>query len=193
MRWLRQWVARWWPFKDLGETLSFLALVATLVGLWLVRQQLLQANIHQMWGNYNQMNLQYASLYSSMPEELEASACKTFEQVTPVSKRWIRSYFNLYTEEHWLFQNGLIPAQMWTDRIDGGVAVNMESYPLIVDGYEYWKKRGSFTHPTEFIPLVDQKIAQLAPKLQAARAACAATPAAKAAPVSALQAPPEQR
>jgi hypothetical protein len=185
---------RWWPFQDMGETLNFLLLLATVVGLYLVREQLIQANVQQRWNNYNQMNLQYASLYAAMPEELEASACKTFDGLKAESKRWIRSYFNLYTEEHWLYQNGLIPAQMWTDRIDGGVTVNMESYPVIVDGYEHWKKLGSFTYPAEFIPLVDGKIKGLAEQLKVARASCTRPPVTAApTPAPALQPPPAQR
>jgi hypothetical protein len=160
-------------FKDnIAHLLSAVGLFLTFWGMTLVYAQLKQANDHQKWNNYNQLNIHYSTLYSALPEELEAASCKRFEQLSPIGKKWIRSYFNLYSEEHYLFLEHLIPDEMWTKRIDNGVEVNMLSYPVIIEGYEHWRKRGSFTHPEEFIAFVDKKIAILKPRLVEALAQC---------------------
>lgn len=163
MRWLKD---------NITHLLSAVGLFITFWGLMLVYAQLKQANEHQKWNNYNQLNIHYSTLYRELPAELEASSCKHFDELTPAGKKWIRSYFNLYSEEHYLFLERLIPLEMWTKRIDGGVGVNMLSYPVIVEGYEHWKKRGSFTHPEEFIAFVDNKIAGLKPRLVDVLAQC---------------------
>lgn len=72
------------------------------------------------------------------------------DKLEPEAKRWVRQYFDLYSEEYWLFLNERIPNAMWTRRIHGGVRVNLNMYPALVDGYRYWKAEGSFTHPVEF-------------------------------------------
>jgi hypothetical protein len=156
----------------IGIWIGAIGLVLTSIGLWLVARQLDQANDHQRWSNYNQLNLQYAELFGRIPDELDAKHCKTFDELKAESQRWIRSYFNLYTEEHWLYQEGYIPAAMWTERIDGGVSVNFKTYPVIVEGYEHWKALGSFTHPTEFTQLVDAKIQYLRPDIEKSRQHC---------------------
>lgn len=160
-------------FKDnIAHLLSAAGLFVMFWGLMLVYAQLKQANEHQKWNNYNQLNIHYSTLYRELPAELEASSCKRFGELTPPGKKWIRSYFNLYSEEHYLFLEHLIPKEMWTKRIDGGVEVNMLSYPVIIEGYEYWKKRGSFTHPEGFIEFVDNKIAALKPRLDEVLTQC---------------------
>lgn len=160
-------------FKDnIAHLLSAAGLLLTFWGLTLVYAQLKQANEHQKWSNYNQLNIHYSSLYRELPEELEAASCKGYVELTPAGKKWIRSYFNLYSEEHYLFLERLIPGDMWLKRIDNGVEVNMLSYPVIIEGYEHWKSRGSFTHPKEFIAFVDKKIAVLKPRIVEALAKC---------------------
>lgn len=160
-------------FKDnIAHLLSVAVLFLTFWGLMLVYAQLKQANEHQKWNNYNQLNIHYSTLYRELPEELEAASCKGFDELPPTGKKWIRSYFNLYSEEHYLFLEHLIPNEMWTKRIDNGVEVNMLSYPVIIEGYENWKKRGSFSHPEEFIPFVDKKVAALKPRIVEVLAQC---------------------
>lgn len=164
MRWLKD---------NIAHLLSVAGLFLTFWGLTLVSAQLKQANEHQKWNNYNQLNIHYATLYRELPDELEASSCKRFAELSPTGKKWIRSYFNLYSEEHYLFLEKLIPEEMWTKRIDNGVEINMLSYPVIVEGYEHWKDRGSFVHPDKFIPFVDTKIAGLKPRLTQVLGQCA--------------------
>lgn len=160
-------------FKDnIAHLLSAAGLFLTFWGLTLVYAQLKQANEHQKWNNYNQLNIHYSTLYRELPAELEAASCKRYAELTLIGKKWIRSYFNLYSEEHYLFLENLIPGDMWTKRIDNGVEVNMLSYPVIIEGFEYWKGRGSFTHPEEFIPFVDRKVAALKPQIAEALTQC---------------------
>lgn len=47
---------------------------------------------------------------------------------------------------------------MWTHRIHGGVRVNLNNYPVLVDGYRYWRDQGAFTHPDDFQSEVEQAI-----------------------------------
>ena len=149
-----------------------MALVCSIVGLFFVAYQLKQANESQKWGNFNQLNIHYYDLYRELPQELHDSACKEFVSVGDSSKKWIRSYFDLYSEENWLYEEGLIPEEMWTKRIDGGVRVNLLTYPTLVDGYEYWKKVGAFRHPPSFIPMVDKKIMALKDTIDQHRGGC---------------------
>lgn len=161
-----------WLKKNIAHLLSVVGLFATFWGLTLVYAQLKQANEHQKWNNYNQLNIHYSILYRDLPEELELSSCKRFDELSPASKKWIRSYFNLYSEEYYLYLERLIPDEMWTKRIANGVEVNFLSYPIILEGYEHWKKRGSFTHPEDFISFVDNKIEGLKPRISDASALC---------------------
>jgi hypothetical protein len=74
-------------------------------------------------------------------------------------QRWVRQYFDLYSEESWLFEKNLIPKEMWTHRIHGGVRVNLGKYPALIEGYNYWKTAGAFTHPDNFQLIVESAIA----------------------------------
>lgn len=129
---------------------TVLALIAACIAGYFAYAQLSLANEHKRWQNYNDMNVRYAELYKSIPEEIASGCSGNFEKLEPEAKRWVRQYFNLYSEEYWLFLNDLIPKEMWTRRIHGGVRVNLNKYPALVDGYHYWKAEGSFTHPNEF-------------------------------------------
>lgn len=130
---------------------TVLALIAVSIGGYFAYAQLQFANEQRRWQNYNEMNVRYAELYKNIPTDI-ASGCtaENFEKLPSETKRWIRQYFNLYSEEYWLYLNKLIPDEMWTKRIHGGVRVNLSQYPVLISGYRYWKNRGSFTHPDDF-------------------------------------------
>jgi hypothetical protein len=177
------------PFSQWATVFAF---VAAIFGgglaygqLKIANAQLEQANEQRKWQNYNEMNVRYAELYKSIPGEI-ASGCVpgNFETLEPETKRWVRQYFDLYSEEYWLFLNKLIPDEMWTHRIYGGVRVNLGKYPALVAGYGYWKAAGSFTHPNEFQAEVDLAIseAKRAPYTTKLGTACASR-AAPSAPV----------
>lgn len=146
---LFQW--SWSHSEPLSHWATVFALVAASVGGYLAYSQLELANDQRRWQNYNEMNVRYAELYKSIPSEI-ASGCipESFEGLSPETKRWARQYFDLYSEEYWLYLNKLIPEEMWTRRIHGGVRVNLNRYPALVSGYYYWKGEGSFTHPDNF-------------------------------------------
>jgi len=142
----------------ISSVTSLIGMIIALIGLGLVYEQLKQANTLKKWENYNAMNQRYHEWYSNTPKVADSFKCESFEKVEEKTKRWIRSYFHLYSEEFWLHQNNLIPEEMWTKRIDGGVTVNLKKYPILVSGFKYWKNKGSFSHPKEFRALVDKKL-----------------------------------
>lgn len=155
----------WDKLKKNAEAISAVAsLVGTIIatiGVWFIWAQLQQANTLKKWENYNAMNQRYHEWYISTPEVADSFRCGAFAKVEEKTKRWVRTYFHLYSEEFWLYQNNLIPEEMWTKRIDGGVTVNLKKYPILVSGYKYWRSKGSFSHPREFESLVDRKLAEV--------------------------------
>ena len=138
-----------------------IAHLLTIVGLIFVWLQLHQSNEHKKWENYNAMNLRYYEWYANMPPNMDVDTCTPFSEQRQQVKRWARTYFNLYSEEYWLYLENLIPEEMWTKRIDNGVNVNLKTYPLLVRGYVYWKSRGAFMHPEGFRALVEHKLTML--------------------------------
>lgn len=152
--------------EPISHWATALALVAAAVGgfmaygqLKITSAQLEQANEQRRWQNYNEMNVRYAQLYESIPDQI-ISGCvpDDFKSLEPKTKRWVRQYFDLYSEEYWLFVNNLIPKEMWTRRIHGGVRVNLSKYPALIEGYSYWKAAGSFTHPDDFQLIAESAI-----------------------------------
>lgn len=155
--------AEWGTF--LGVILALIGLFFTYNQLSITNAQLEQGNFHKRWQNYNELNLRYAQLYDSMPDEMAIDSGKEFSKLSHKAKRWVRRYFNLYSEEYWLYQNGLMPEEMWTQRIKNGVKVNLETYPVMVKGYFYWKKKGSFKHPKDFIHVVEMNNDEIIKKI----------------------------
>lgn len=137
----------------------------TLVGIGFVVVQLYQSNEHKRWENFNDLNIRYYEWYSNTPKDLDDDLCSPFDEQNEKIKKWTRTYFNLYSEEYWLYQNNLIPKDMWELRIDNGVDVNLTSYPQLVRGYQYWKEKGAFVHPSDFRSLVDAKLEKLKPNM----------------------------
>jgi hypothetical protein len=160
------------PYAHWATVLAFIA--AGFAG-YFAYEQLELANEQRKWQNYNEMNVRYAELYKSITPEI-ASGCQQddFEKLPPETKRWVRQYFDLYSEEYWLYLNKLIPEEMWTRRIHGGVRVNLNKYPALVEGYRYWKGEGSFTHPDGFQSEVERAIsdAKLLPQKAKLANAC---------------------
>jgi hypothetical protein len=144
--------------RNLAGVIAWVFGIGGLLGLV---YQIYQANELRRWANYNEMNLRYHELYISMPVELTQEKMREFEEYEEQVKKWVRQYFNLYSEEYYLFKENLIPKEMWTKRIASGVDVNLRQYPLLIEGYEYWKRRGAHTHPEDFQVLVDEKIRYL--------------------------------
>jgi len=152
--------------NQLSLVLSIISLIVSIIGVGYVHSQLRQANEHKKWENYNLMTRRYYEWFSNVPGGMETDSCVPFGTQNDAIKKWARAYFDLYSEEYWLYKNELIPAEMWTVRIDSGVNVNLISYPLLVRGYEYWKTQGLFVHPEDFRKLVDEKLLKLKDKLR---------------------------
>lgn len=151
--------------KPYAEWATFLGFIAACIGIFMAygqlrtaNAQLEQANDQRRWQNYNEMNVRYAQLYENIPKIIASGCAGGFAELTPEERRWARQYFDLYSEEYWLYQNDLIPKEMWTHRIHGGVRVNLNNYPILVDGYRYWRDQGAFTHPDDFQSEVEQAI-----------------------------------
>jgi len=121
-------------------------------------EQLAQGNEQKKWQNYNELNVRYAELYEELPPVILKGEKLRFDDLKAEEKRWVRQYFDLYSEELWLYENDLIPAEMWTKRIHCGVRVNLKTYPALIDGYYYWKGKGSFSHPKSFKAEVENAI-----------------------------------
>lgn len=136
---------------------TFIGVIVASVGILYAANQ---NNEHRRWQNYNEMNLRYSDLYDSMPDKVAKDSGVEFSKLPEESKRWVRQYFDLYSEEFWLYQKKLIPKEMWTERIDVGVKVNLDQYPVMIKGYQYWKERGSFNHPEAFREVVERKIGE---------------------------------
>jgi len=144
---------------------SYVAHFFTILGLLVVIYQLNQTNEHKRWENFNGLNIRYYEWYSNIPKNLNKGICSPFEKQNEKVQKWVRTYFNLYSEEYWLYLNDLIPKEMWEVRINNGVNVNLVTYPQLVKGYKFWKEKGAFVHPKGFIGLVDKKLILLKDKL----------------------------
>lgn len=156
----------WNNSERISHWATALAFIAALIAgylaygqLKIANAQLEQANDQRSWQNYDEMNMRYAEIYKGIPAKI-ASGCTpiSFDKLDAGTKRWVRQYFDLYSEEYWLYVNHLIPSEMWERRIHGGVRVNLSKYPALIDGYNYWKESGSFSHPDDFRSVVEKAI-----------------------------------
>ncbi|MER0171050.1 MAG: hypothetical protein DU489_10670 [Nitrosomonas sp.] len=147
-----------WCFSEL---LAYWATICTLIivifSYCLAEQQLVLLRDQRQWQNFNEMNVRYANLLSKMPKKicLDSHSIDSKDQEIKI---WIRQYFDLYSEEYWLNERKLIPDEMWKKRIRPGVVVNLKVYPILVDGYNYWKDQGAFEHPDGFYKVVEEDI-----------------------------------
>lgn len=126
-------------------------------------------NEEQRWKNYSELNSRYATLYKELPEEVLIASPVDFLESKPEVKRAVRQYFDLYSEEYWLYQKELIPKEMGTERIRNGVKINLGEYPILISGYRYWEAKGAFQHPADFRAEVEKLIIEVCrqhPKLQ---------------------------
>ena len=127
-------------------------------GLIFVILQMSQSNSHKKWDNYNSMNQAYGSLYANISTDMLDKPCRHFSQLSKSEKKWIRNYFDLYAEEYWLDQRGLIPKDMFRKLIAGGVRVNFKQYPIMITGYSYWLNEGAFQYPDGFRDYIEDII-----------------------------------
>ena len=115
-----------------------------LVLIWTV----FSAKAQFKWVNYNQLNLRYSEFYDTFPKDLYNGKLKgknNFSDFNEKEKSYARRYFNLYSEEYWLYLENMIPKEMFEVRIKNGVSVNLKRYPLLKDGgFHYREARDRF-------------------------------------------------
>jgi len=129
-------------------------IIGVLFGFLLAVCGYYQIDRHLEWSNYNDLNLRYSNHYMKMPKDFSNTKL-TIDELKYNEMIWIRAYFNLTSEQYYLFQEKLIPEEMWNKRIIGGLSVNLKEYPILIKGYEYWKANGAFSHPSNFTVKVD--------------------------------------
>lgn len=134
------------------------AIIIAAFGVCVAWFQLKQLNDELRWRNYLELNARYATFYKELPEEVLTASPADFSNSSPTTKRAIRQYFDLYSEEYWLHKEKLIPDPMWTNRINNGVLINLIEYPALISGYRYWKAKGAFQHPDDFQAEVEKLI-----------------------------------
>lgn len=156
------------PVEVTGAILIILLTAMTVYFLWLERHT---ANEFKKWENYNYYNEIYVEWYADIPERfLIARDNKQWENISwenlnNKERGWIRRYFDLYTQEYYFFENKMIPLEMWTEVIhgkecNGGAVINFREFPILVEGYRQWEKKGSFRHPKKFKKVLEQKLKQ---------------------------------
>lgn len=148
----------WCISKLLAHWATIGTLIIVIFSYCLAEQQLLLLLKDQrQWQNFNEMNVRYANLLSKMPEKI-SSDNHSIDSKDQEIKIWVRQYFDLYSEKHWLYKKQLIPEEMWKCRVRPGVVVNLKAYPILVNGYNYWKDQGAFNHPDDFHKVVEEDI-----------------------------------
>ncbi len=156
--------------KLLAHWATIGTLIIVIFSYCLAEQQLVLLKDQRQWQNFNEMNVRYANLLSKMPDKI-SSDNHSIDSKDQEIKIWVRQYFDLYSEEYWLYKKELIPKEMWECRIRSGVVVNLKAYQILVNGYSYWKDLGAFNHPDGFHKVVEEdinkaKIKDLQDKLQ---------------------------
>ncbi|HEY4698196.1 MAG: hypothetical protein A3J49_04260 [Gallionellales bacterium RIFCSPHIGHO2_02_FULL_57_16] len=150
--------------KACSEWAQVATCAIAILAVCLAWSQLGQMNEQQRWQNYSELNSRYATFYRELPKEILVDSHIDFLKSKPETKRAVRQYFDLYSEEYWLYQEGLIPEIMWTQRISNGVIVNLSEYPVLISGFRYWKEKGAFLHPADFRAEVEKQIAEVCRK-----------------------------
>jgi len=139
------------------------ALFAVGVAIYTVCQAIEQFQ----WQNYNNLNQRYSVTLGGIPEYIAKEKQGVFNTLSAKDKAWIRSYFNLTSEEYYLYKHNLIPSEMWEKRILNGLLLNLKSYPALVEGFVYWKSKGAFNNPDDFITVIESQIAKVPLNLSA--------------------------
>jgi len=134
-----------------GVIIAAIGVYLTYCSLDSLNKQMTQTHEQLTWQNYNHLNERYSNLMTKLAVAAEEG--KTFENLSHENKWVIRQYFDLTSEEYWLYMNNLLPEEMWEHRILPGLKINIKS-ELISEGFSYWQSQGAFNHPEGFIDLV---------------------------------------
>lgn len=149
----------------------FLVIIGA-VSLGFLSLQLYKMNEFNKFENYKYYNKVYKEWYQSIPPKIKSnlsSASKKIQlhELDAVELVWVRQYFELYSQEYYLFKKNMLPKDMWLELIHGpgckGAAIrNLHIHPVLLEGYLYWKEKGAFHHPSDFTEILDQKLKQCA-------------------------------
>ncbi len=154
---------------------SVVSAVVGVLGLFFVIYQLHQSNKLKRFENYAMFNKIYDDWYVNMPDELKKCSDTKgvkWNALENDDKAWVRRYFNLYAQEYYFYKEGMIPKEMWSELIHGekgckGAAlINLREYPLLLEGYQWWKSKGAFGHPSDFTSKLDKKIEECKKELE---------------------------
>lgn len=131
--------------------------------LYFVYDEQKQRKEFKQYENYNYYNKLYLSWYSTLFEKVNIH--KEYSELGVKEKAYIRAYFNLYAQEYFMREKGMIPEEMWVNVIHGadgncysGAMINLREYPILIEGYKDWKAKGSFSFPPGFKPMLDKKL-----------------------------------
>lgn len=131
--------------------------------LYFVNDEQKQRREFKKYENYNYYNKLYLKWYSKLFEKVNVH--KDYSELGIKEKAYIRAYFNLYAQEYFMREKGMIPEEMWLNVIHGetgnchsGAMINLKEYPILIDGYKDWKAKGSFSFPSDFKPMLDKKL-----------------------------------
>lgn len=155
---------------DKLETTGLVCIVIlNVITVSLIWNDRVSSNHQKLLENYNYFNRVYDEWYSEMPDRFKNIdndkewAKISFDSLNNEEEAWIRRYFNLYSQEYYFYKEKMIPKDMWLNLIHGekceGAAMrNFKKYPILLEGYEYWKNNRSFNHPKGFTKMLDHKI-----------------------------------
>lgn len=131
--------------------ITFAALIVAYYQLDKIDIQLAAQQESTKWQNYNLVNKRYADLIAGIPMSISNSSGKNFNDLSGKDKIWVKQYVNLTSEEYWMHTKGLLPDKMWKDRIAEGVALNLESYDILIPGFRHFIKKPKFYHSSDNI------------------------------------------
>ena len=138
------------------DLVTIVNIIIGTVGICFVVEKLEQVNENNQWNNYNLLNERYAKLYVQFNDRTKTNGdCNILSKL----------YFNLSSEEYFLYKNGLISHNMWKYRVLKGIEINLKEYEFLSNGYECWKDKGSFKHPDGFIGIINGKVKLLGNKI----------------------------
>lgn len=150
--------------KWLENQISFTNFLST-IGVVVIIFQLHNSNMYKQYDNFLYFNKIYDEWYDEMPQEISRKEQTSFSNLDGSGKAWVRRYFNLYAEEYYFYQKGMIPKEMWHGLIhgckDGKIRAafrNLKKYPALLEGYNCWKKEEVFGFPEEFEKMLDSEL-----------------------------------
>ena len=129
--------------------IAFFALAIAYRQLGHIDKQLAAQLKATKWQNYNLVNRRYADLIAEIPMNISNPKRKFFNDLPEKDKIWVKRYVNLTFEEYWMHSKGLLPDKMWDDRIADGVAVNLDSYDILISGFRYFIEKSRFYHSSD--------------------------------------------